>query len=121
MKRGVNRKAGERSWAYMRRMKKKGQTTLEYMVVIVILLAAFLAMQVYIRRGLQGRMKSSIDELGDQYDPRAANTDILHTLVQTTNTSIMALNTSGGYWTRRTDATASRESKVGFMSLGNYD
>lgn len=104
----------------MLKMKRLGQTTLEYIVVIVILLGALLAMQAYIKRGLQGRMKSSMDELGDQYDPRVANTFIQHTLVQATNTSIVALNVAGGYWTKRTDASASAESRAGYMSLGNY-
>ncbi len=104
----------------MLKMRRRGQTTLEYIVVIVILLGALLAMQTYIKRGLQGRMKSSVDELGDQYDPRVANTSILHTLVQITNTSIVALNKDGGYWTKRTDSTASTDKKEGYMSLGNY-
>ena len=104
----------------MLRMKRQAQTTLEYITVIIILLGALLAIQFYVKRGLQGRWKSSIDELGDQYDPRVANTFIEHTLTQETNTAIIALNTTGGYWTQRTDATVSRESKAGYINLGSY-
>lgn len=110
----------ERSLIRMLRVKGQGQTTLEYLVVIVILLGAFLAMQTYIKRGLQGRWKASMDGLGDQYDPLVANTDIRHILVQSTNTSILTFDTGGGYWTKRTDATSASESKSGYMGLGNY-
>lgn len=101
-------------------MWKKGQTTIEYAMVLIILLGVLLAMQVYVKRGLQGRWKSSIDELGDQYDPRVADTNIQHVLVQTTNTEIMVFNTLGGYWTKRTDRVSSGESTSGYMGLGSY-
>jgi hypothetical protein len=89
-------------------------------MVIIIFLGALLAIQVYVKRGLMGRWKSSIDELGEQYDPRVTDTNIQHVLVQTTNTEIMTFNTLGGYWTKRTDAASSSESKSGYMSLGSY-
>ncbi len=47
--------------------KIKGQSTLEYAVLIIIIIGALLSIQVYIKRGLQGRLKSSADDIGDQY------------------------------------------------------
>ena len=61
--------------------KKKGQSTLEYAVLIVIIIAALLAMNQYIKRGLQGRLKSATDDIGDQFSP--GNTNYL----KRTNTS----------------------------------
>ena len=57
--------------------KKKGQSTLEYAVLIVIIIAALLAMNQYIKRGLQGRLKSATDDIGDQFS--VGNTNSLHT------------------------------------------
>jgi len=104
----------------MLRINKKGQTTLEYTVVIIVVVGALLAMGSYIKRGLQGRWKSAVGDLGDQYDPRAANTSVLHTMVSSTNTTILAIDQADGYWTQRTDETSSRETKSGYMSVGGY-
>ncbi len=48
---------------------KKGQSTLEYAIIIAVVAAALLAMQVYIKRGIQGKLRSSTDEIGEQYSP----------------------------------------------------
>ncbi len=49
--------------------KMKGQSTLEYAVLIIIIIGALLSIQVYIKRGVQGRLKSATDDIGDQFDP----------------------------------------------------
>lgn len=53
--------------------KMKGQSTLEYAVLIIIIIGALLSIQVYIKRGLQGRMKSATDDIGDQFSPGNQN------------------------------------------------
>jgi Flp pilus assembly pilin Flp len=99
---------------------KKGQSAVEYTVLLILLMGAFIGIQNYMKRGVQGRWKASVDELGDQYDPRTADTDIRETQSSLTNTSIIALNTLGGYWTKRTDASISQEQKSGYTSTGSY-
>jgi len=64
------------------RKKNKAQTILEYAAVVMCLTAALLAMQVYIKRGMQGRLRQLGDELGPQYAPR--NTTGNHTLTYNT-------------------------------------
>jgi len=50
-------------------MNTKAQITLEAAVLIIIIAAAFLAMQGYFRRAVQGHWKSSADSFSDeQYD-----------------------------------------------------
>ena len=49
--------------------RKKGQSTLEYAVLIIIIIGALLSIQVYIKRGIQGRLKSATDDIGDQFSP----------------------------------------------------
>ena len=53
--------------------KMKGQSTLEYAVLVVIIIGALLTIQTYIKRGVQGRLKSSSDDIGDQFSPGNTN------------------------------------------------
>lgn len=48
-------------------MKRRGQSTLEYAVVIAVVLAALIAIQIYVKRGIQGKLRSSTDQIGEQY------------------------------------------------------
>ena len=54
---------------YLNKRKNKGQSTLEYAVLIIIIIGALLSIQVYIKRGIQGRLKSATDDIGDQFSP----------------------------------------------------
>ena len=47
--------------------KRKAQSTLEYAVLIIIVIGALLSIQVYIKRGIQGRLRSAADDIGEQY------------------------------------------------------
>lgn len=51
--------------------KKSGQSTLEYAVVIAIVVAGLIAMQTYVKRGLQGRLRQSTDDIGEQFSSHA--------------------------------------------------
>ena len=50
----------------------KGQATLEYAVVLGVVAAALIAMQFYMKRGVQGKLRDATDQVGEQYRP--ANT-----------------------------------------------
>ncbi|MCX5697930.1 MAG: hypothetical protein NTU54_08215 [Candidatus Omnitrophica bacterium] len=56
-------------------LTKRGQSTLEYAVVIAVIVGALLATQVYIKRGIQGRFKQSSDDIGAQFSPGASKYD----------------------------------------------
>ena len=47
--------------------KMKGQSTLEYAILIIIIIGALLSIQVYIKRGVQGRLKQATDDVGEQF------------------------------------------------------
>ncbi len=112
---------GQCEWGFgMFKKEKYGQTTVEYALLLIVIMGAFLTVQNYMKRGIQGRWKESVDSLGDQYDPRTANTDIRHIISSSTNTTIMALNTDGGFWTKRTDVSSSAEQKVGSTTVGAF-
>lgn len=53
-------------------LKQKGQSTLEYALVIAVIVAALIAMQTYIKRGFQGKMKASVDDVGEQFSAGAS-------------------------------------------------
>jgi len=50
--------------------KNKAQSVLEYAAVISCLVAALLAMGVYIKRAYEGRLKQNADQFGAQYAVR---------------------------------------------------
>ena len=106
----------------MLRRRAKGQTTLEYVMLVIILIGALIAMQHYMKRGIMGRWKASVDDVGQQYDPRFGNTDYRHTIVMAQDTVIFTVDeaAAGGYWTRRLDMTNSVERKRGFRGVGYY-
>lgn len=45
----------------MFKLMRKGQSTAEYAIVIGLVIAAAVAMQVYVKRGLQGKIKDATD------------------------------------------------------------
>ncbi|MFA6378510.1 MAG: hypothetical protein WCX16_01855 [Candidatus Omnitrophota bacterium] len=50
--------------------KKMAQSTLEYVVLAVVVIGALLSIQAYLRRGIAGKIKSSTDDISaEQYDP----------------------------------------------------
>lgn len=51
----------------MLKINKKAQSTLEYVVLIVVITAAVLTIQVYFKRAVQGRIKSTTDDIGEQF------------------------------------------------------
>ena len=46
----------------------KGQSTLEYVILLGFVVAALIAMGVYMKRGAQGRLRESTDQIGEQYE-----------------------------------------------------
>ena len=64
--------------------QKRGQSTLEYAVLIVVIIGALLTIQVYIKRGVQGRLKSAADDIGDQYSD--GNTNAVKTTIRNSAT-----------------------------------
>lgn len=60
---------------FMRMFNKKAQTTAEYAVLLGLVIAAVVAMQVYVKRGFQGKIKEETDKLGAQYEPEYLGTD----------------------------------------------
>ena len=102
----------------MHKLNRKGQSIIEYAVVITIVLGSLLAIGLYMKRGLQGRWKAVVDDLGDQYDPSVAQTGVRHLILSNTKTDITTEEISSGFWTTRTDQTNTEEKKFGWIQVG---
>jgi uncharacterized protein (UPF0333 family) len=102
----------------MKKTSKKGQAVLEFTIVLVIVIGAFIAMQLYMKRGIQGRWKSTIDDFGEQYDPRLTNSDINYAVSGTSSTQIQAIQDAKGFWTRRIDNSNSTTTTQGSTAVG---
>jgi len=70
---------------YLNNRKKKGQSTLEYAILIIIIIAALLSIQSYIKRGVQGRLKQAADDIGDQFS--VGNTNVVKIMKTSSTTS----------------------------------
>lgn len=57
---------------------KRANSIIEYSLLMVIICAAIVAMQIYMKRGIQGGAKASSDSIGEQFS--AASSDYTYTL-----------------------------------------
>ena len=86
--------------------QKRGQSTLEYAVLIVVIIGALLTIQVYIKRGVQGRLKSAADDIGDQFSPGNTN-EVRHTnRFSNTYETFAAGNATTNLFNETTNATS---------------
>ena len=80
-------------------MKNKGQSVLEIAVLTAIIVAALLAIQVYLKRGFQGRYKDLADSIGTQYEPgNTTSTQVNTTELTSTSHSGMVGQRSETTW-----------------------
>ena len=95
--------------------KKSGQITIEYVVLIIIIMAALVATGAYIKRGIQGRWKEAVDDLGDQYDPVAMHGAVTHKIESIVTTKVLTEPDpkKGGYMTKRWDYSEVNEEVIG--------
>jgi hypothetical protein len=100
---------------------RKAQSTLEYTVVIVAVVAALLAMQIYLKRSMQGRLRQVADEAGQQYSPKATTSDIT---IQQESTVVTITNTtkdSGYYKTISTSNINQTDTRQGTETVGSLE
>jgi hypothetical protein len=49
---------------------RKSQTIIEYAVVVSCVIAAFISMTIYMKRGISGNLRKAADDLGQHYEPQ---------------------------------------------------
>lgn len=93
----------------------KAQSILEYAMVLAVLVAVIVAIQVYVKRAVQGRLKQSADQIGDQFT--TAETYTVQNVNQSARTEkTLTSDLPAGQWSRSeikgSDAFVPPESKV---------
>lgn len=79
----------------IRRNNKDAQSVLEYAVIIAVITAGLIAMQLYLKRGIQGGLRNQSESLGEQYRPgQTVSVQEKETTVNTTQTSGLGLSTT---------------------------
>ena len=63
---------------------------MEYAILIIIIIGALISIQVYIKRGVQGRLKSAADDIGEQFSPGNTNATIRTASVSNTRETFNA-------------------------------
>lgn len=92
---------------------RKAQSILEYSVITTVVIAALIAIQAYVKRGLQGKLKATSDDIGEQYSPGITTS---HIEVASDYTSTETL-LRGGHTT--TEISAQSEVKTGNETVGS--
>jgi Flp pilus assembly pilin Flp len=69
-------------------IKRRAQSTLEYSLIVAVVVGALIAMQVYVKRGVQGRLKSATDDIGEQYSPGYTTGNIVINTTSSTKESL---------------------------------
>jgi len=101
---------------FIRLNRRKAQSTLEYAVIIGVVVGALIMMQVYVKRGLQGRMKESSDQIGEQYSPTQS------TVTTTTQSSVNSTeNVVGGNNAYTTTATNQQQNRDTTQNTGSLN
>ena len=76
--------------------RKRGQSTLEYALIIGVVVAALLAINVYMRKSVSGRLKQSSDDIGKPFDPEGTFTNAWQSAGAETTTTIETRATATG-------------------------
>ncbi|MBF0486418.1 MAG: hypothetical protein HQL16_07895 [Candidatus Omnitrophica bacterium] len=98
--------------------KHNGQSTLEYAILIIIILAAILSLQTYIKRGIGGRLKTATDDIGEQYS-QATPANFYKHVTTTTNTTDTSLGGQANSAYRANKVTNS-ETRIGTNADSEY-
>ena len=96
-------------------VRSRGQSTLEYVILIGFVVAALIAMGVYMKRGIQGKLRESTDQIGEQYS--AGQTTGTYTT--TTNLSQVETMKAGGQ--TDTAVNVNTQTKTGGEVVANQD
>ncbi len=97
---------------------RQGQSVLEYAILMVIVIAALLSLQVYIKRGLQGRLKSSTDEIGDGYSQAQGANYVKVTYTRSNTTEDLKAGTT--MTTMRKPTFTQSNATIGTNTEGEY-
>lgn len=97
---------------------------MEYAMVIVCIVAALLAMQYYIKRAIQGRVRESADTIGEQYAPKHMDSQITITQTGTTDVKAQAVqdpNDATKFGLETITTTDETTTRTGHENVGKFE
>ncbi len=105
----------------MLRLMRKGQSTAEYAIVIGLVIGAAVAMQIYVKRGIQGKIKNAVDYndpaatmmTTSQYEPYYSTSSMTASRTATDSETVA----TGGGVARTTSDTTSRTGTTGIGAV----
>ncbi|MDD4910621.1 MAG: hypothetical protein PHR44_08115 [Candidatus Omnitrophica bacterium] len=71
-------------------MRRSGQSSLEICVLVIVIVGALIAMQTYVKRAIQGRMRLAADDIGQQYSPGNTYSG-MYTYLETGSVSVSSI------------------------------
>jgi hypothetical protein len=98
--------------------RTQGQSTLEYAVVIAVVVSALLAMQIYMKRGAQGKLRQATDDIGEQFSPTAYRGKFQMVQKSITEETLHVANQLKGESKSQTTGTGITSNRTG-MDIGN--
>jgi len=106
--------------------RKRGQSTLEYAVVIAVVVGALIASQTYFKRGVQGKFKQASDDIGEQFSPGASTYDYTTKSTTKSTDKVEPIAASGeGEATdsvsKNTTSIEQTQERSGTEYIGKYD
>ena len=72
----------------MRRRTHRGQVTVEAAILFAFVVAALVAMAIYLQRGVQGGVKSNTDSFGTQFSAKVGWTSKSHSKTDENKTTV---------------------------------
>lgn len=99
--------------------KQSAQSMVEFTVLMIVVVSALVIMSTYVKRGVQGRWKQSVDDFGDQYDPAKVNAITTYTMTTNSQSNVLAVPMVDAftgatvYSTERADSSDTVETKHG--------
>lgn len=94
--------------------KSKGQSTLEYAILIVVVIMALIGVQGYISRAVQGRQRDASDQIGEQFHAGSAWSNM-------TRTTSATINETADAWTTTTQYVNQTSGREGEEGIGNFE
>lgn len=94
----------------LRTLNKKAQSTLEYAVLFGVIVAGLIAMQVYMKRGVQGKLQDSADNIGEQYSVTSTSGSTTVRTKSSSREDILSGDAAGNPFSLRTSRKSSSES-----------
>lgn len=93
---------------------------IEYAVLLTCVIGALLAIQIYFKRGVQGRLRTNVDNIGSQYDPASANSNVTMTITTNSSSDSVASEDGNKIKTETNSTSDSTQSLGGTESIGAF-